>query len=369
MTIKVAFPFVGDNIGGSHVSAALLMRHLPKHGFAATALVHRHGQLSAWLGERGLAVVETDLPDLTAGTGGVSAVVRLAAIAPSLAWFLRRNDFRLLHSNDGRTTSTWMPAARLAGIRGVAHQRTRWSISQLAYRTTRMADVLIAISDFVRDSMPAELRSRATLIANPFSFDAPLRQVGRKTLEELTGKTAPTVAFVGTLQAQKRPDIFLRAAALIHRVRADVRFVVIGREGELGGQMRQLRSELGLVDAVAFTGFRPDALELLAGCDLLLAPAVNEGQGRAVIEAMTCSVPVVAARSGGHPSIIQSGSTGLLVPPDDAPALAEAAIGLLDRPEMGVALARAALAWVRSTFSAEVHARNVASQYRTLLPG
>lgn len=367
MTIRVAFPFVGDSIGGSHVSAALLMRHLPEQGFAPIAVVHGRGALSDWLGARGLPVICTDLPFLLPGIGGVSAIVRLATIAPRLALFLRRNGMRLVHVNDGRTTTTWMPACRLAGSKAIAHQRTRWSPSRLAYRTMRMADVIIAISKYVLDSMPADLKRRTAVIANPFDLNVPVREEGRLALEPLIGSSAPVVAFIGTLQHQKRPDIFLRTAALINRQRPDVRFLLIGRDGELGAEMRRLCAELGMSDAVKFIGFRSDVLPLLAGCDVLLAPAVDEGQGRAVIEAMTCGVPVIAADSGGHSDIIKSGATGLLVQPDNAEELATAALHVLDQPENSHALANAASTWAKSAFSPMAHAQLVAAEYRRLL--
>ena len=126
MTNRVGFPFVGDNVGGSHVSAALLMRDLPGQGFAPVALVHRRGLLSDWLEGRGLSVLYTNLPFLPPGTGGLSAVARLAAISPRLVRFLRQQRLNLLHTNDGRTALTWLPACRLAGVKTVAHQRTRW---------------------------------------------------------------------------------------------------------------------------------------------------------------------------------------------------------------------------------------------------
>jgi glycosyltransferase involved in cell wall biosynthesis len=368
MSNRVAFLFVGDSIGGSHISASLLMRQLPEHGFAPFAFVHRHGMLSDWLNDRGLQVVCHDLPFLPPGSGGIPAILRLATITPRLALFLRQNDIRLAHTNDGRTAATWMPACRLAGTKAIAHQRTRWVPSRLANWTMRLADRIIPISNFVRNSMPLDVQERAAVVANPFDFDVPGREAGRSAVESLIGSAAPVVAFVGTLQSQKRPEIFLGAAARINRRRPDVRYLMVGRDGEVGAEMRRLCAEYGLSDVVTFAGFRSDVLTLLAGSAVLLAPAVDEGQGRAVIEAMICGVPVVAADSGGHSEIIKAGTTGFLVKPDDAEGLATAALSILERPELAKAIARAACDWVRSAFSPTVHARAVADEYRRCWP-
>jgi glycosyltransferase involved in cell wall biosynthesis len=125
--------------------------------------------------------------------------------------------------------------------------------------------------------------------------------------------------------------------------------------------------ELGLDGIATFAGFRPDAGEWLAGCDLLLAPAVEEGHGRTLVEAMTAGVPVVAASSGGHLEIIEPGRTGILVAPDDPQASAQAALTLLAEPARARALADSAQRWAQANFSAAAHAEAVAAVYRSLL--
>jgi glycosyltransferase involved in cell wall biosynthesis len=131
--------------------------------------------------------------------------------------------------------------------------------------------------------------------------------------------------------------------------------------------MRTLCSELGLAEVASFAGFRADAPALLAGCDLLLAPAVNEGHGRTLIEAMMAGVPVVAAKSGGHSEIVQHERTGLLAPADDSEALANAALSLLAAPGRAKIMSQAARAWAVGKFSPAAHADAVADVYRRCL--
>jgi glycosyltransferase involved in cell wall biosynthesis len=360
----IAFPFIGDSIGGSHISASLLMSAIATKGFAPVAIVHRAGLLTDWLMQRGVEVVVTNLPHLSAG--GVAALLRMAPVTLKLAGFLRERDVALVHANDGAMITTWMAAARLAGCTAVAHRRTKWSPSRLPHFALRLADRIIAISDFVRDSMPEGLRRRTAVIANPFDFSVPSRQQARAAAILLAGADVPLVAFVGTLQAQKRPDVFLRAAQAIRRQRPDARFLVIGRDGGQADQSRTLAEQLGVADAVVFAGFRSDATLLLGGCDLLLAPAVDEGQGRSLVEAMAAGVPVVAAASGGHCELVHA-NTGVLVTPDDPQTLARAALDLLDHPEKARGITEAARLWAQNTFSVEAHAAAVIAIYRQLL--
>ena len=365
MTLRVAFPFVGDSIGGSHVSAALLMRALVARNISPVAVVHREGPLTEWLRQRGIETLQAKLPYFAAG--GAMAAISIAAAAPSLARYLRQHDFQLVHANDGRMIATWMPAARYAGHVGIAHRRTKWSNSRLAHVSLRLASKIIAISDYVRDSLPDGLRRRACVIHNPFADTAPARAEVRRKVVDLSGKDGTLIAFVGTLQAQKRPAVFLRAAASIRRNWPDARFLMIGQPGQLDGEMRHLCAELGLADVTVFLGFRAEASELLAGCNLLLAPAIDEGHGRALVEAMIAGTPVIAARSGGHIEILQHGRTGLLVAPDDADEMAQAALSLLAAPDRANSMSVAAQAWARGEFSPAAHAEAVAKVYREFL--
>ncbi len=369
MTRRVMFPFVGDTIGGSHISAALLMGELGAFGFSPLAVVHRDGPLVSWLTSQGIEVKRADLPLLSGASARIATLARLGTMAPHLVRFLRREQISIVHANDGRMIATWMPATRIAGAAAVAHRRTVWSRSRLAHLALRLAHRIIAISAFVRDSLPGDLQRRSIVIENPFKDDCPSRAVARRTVLQLVnaGDDVPVIVFVGTLQEQKRPATFLQAAQIIHRQRPDVRFLLIGRDGDQSASVRLLVDELGLSHRLIFTGFRDDVAMLLAGSDLLLAPAVNEGHGRSLIEAMLSDVSVVASASGGHLEAIKQGETGVLVRADDTQAFADAALDILNHPAKSQSIAAAARQWARQKFSPAKHAAVVASVYCALL--
>ncbi len=91
----------------------------------------------------------------------------------------------------------------------------------------------------------------------------------------------------------------------------------------------------------------------LRGCRLLVMPSLSEGFGLAAAEALACGVPVVATRASSLPEIVLHRRTGLLVPVDDAPALAAAMRELLDDPTTARALGAAGRAHVARNFSRE----------------
>ena len=365
--IRVAFPFVGDTIGGSHVSSLLLMQHLATEGFDPTAIVHTEGALAPWLDRHATKVLRIDLPFVSAQERGLSAVPSLIWGAVKLARFLCKNNFSIVHANDGRMIASWMPAARLAKVVGIAHRRTVWGHSRLALLALRSATRVVAISNYVKNSLPDIVKRRSTVVLNPIGTKGPAREQGQMLVRQLVGRDGPVVAFVGTLQEQKQPGVFIEAAALIHQQRPDVHFLMVGRESAMGAQLLDQVRKLGLSTNLSLTGFRADAWSLIAGSDMLMAPAINEGHGRTLIEAMLCGVPIVAAASGGHSEVVANGKTGLLVEPGSPQAFAQAVLRLLENRGERERLSNAGLSWAREFASPAAHAAAIAGIYRQCL--
>src|SRR5262249_3721845 len=110
-------------------------------------------------------------------------------------------------------------------------------------------------------------------------------------------------------------------------------------------------SALGIADGVLFAGARDDVPELLASFDVFAFPSRFEGLCLAVIEAQAAGVPVVATPVGGIRETVVDGETGVLVPVDDAAALAEAILRLLGDPQERRRLSEEARRRVHDTFS------------------
>ena len=155
-----------------------------------------------------------------------------------------------------------------------------------------------------------------------------------------TGDLRPIVMYVGRFTAVKRLPLLLQAYARARpRLRSPAALVIWGgHAGELEGEHpRAVTARLGL-DDVFFVGWRGhDDLPLgLAAADVVVLPSVNESFGQSAIEAMACGVPVIATRSGGPPSFINTDPgrpTGWLVEPDDEAELTEALVEALSRPD------------------------------------
>jgi glycosyltransferase involved in cell wall biosynthesis len=143
------------------------------------------------------------------------------------------------------------------------------------------------------------------------------------------------IASVARLEPQKNPLGLVEAFA--RALGNDPRWhLLMAGGGSLRDATAALAARLGIAKRVHLLGVRADIPELLAACDLFAMAADWEGSPMAVIEAMASGLPVVATNVGGVPELVEHGSTGLLVPPENPEALAEslAALALDERRRM-----------------------------------
>lgn len=182
------------------------------------------------------------------------------------------------------------------------------------------------------------------------------------------------VLFVGRLIQRKGPDLLLQAAALM--AERPIRFTLIG-EGPERERLERLIVDLKLESRVRLLGSQaPESVaELLAQSHLLALPArrdwkgEEEGLGMVLLEAMARGRPVVTTPTGGIPDAVRDGETGLLVPPDDPAALAEAIAYLLDNPGVSSRLAAQGRRWVEEHASRASAGRRYAELYREAVAG
>jgi len=157
----------------------------------------------------------------------------------------------------------------------------------------------------------------------------------------------PLVLFAGRLEPIKGVDILLQAMARIAAQGHPARLCVVGGnlESEAGQRLVSLRTELGLQDRVTFCGAQEQFLlpYYYSAADVVAMPSFYESFGMVAIEAMACGRPVVASRAGGLQFTIQDGENGLLVPPGDDQALAEALLRILTDPDLADCLGRRAM--------------------------
>jgi glycosyltransferase involved in cell wall biosynthesis len=151
---------------------------------------------------------------------------------------------------------------------------------------------------------------------------------------------APVVGTAGRLIPIKGSNFLIEAAAEVIKQKPETVFVFLG-EGELQKQMEERALQLGIRDNVIFLGWRPEVASVMSTFDVFAFPSLNEGMGKALVEAMAMGKPVVASNVSGIRDLVVNGENGFLVPPAQPDPLARKITYLLEHPQVRLAFGTA----------------------------
>jgi glycosyltransferase involved in cell wall biosynthesis len=182
----------------------------------------------------------------------------------------------------------------------------------------------------------------------------------------------PVVGIVGHIQDWKGQHLVVEAVARARERCPGLRCLIVGgvhrRGAEYAAALRERIATLGLGAHVILTGPRGDVPACMDAMDIVLHASVTpEPFGRVLIEAMALGKPVIAPREGGPCLVVVDGETGLLVPPRDEAALADAILQLIADPARRAAMGRAGRTRVEAVFDIRHHVRAVEALFDDIL--
>lgn len=381
---RICFPFGGGAIGGSHISATKLIQQLDRSRFSPLIVLHYgSGQFADFLRSEGLEFVtlsDTRFFGDSAGvpkTQGKGQTMSACVDQWRMARFLRQNNVRIVHTNDGAMHVSWALPARLAGAKLLWHHRGSHDARGVRFLAPVAADRIVGVSAYALSEVRRLKRAarKTSVIYSPFDADAePIDKAhAHEALTSELGVAPHTrlLGFFGHFIDRKRPLMFVETVARIAQARPDLPVMGLmfglplteGMEEQIAARAKAL----GVTDKLRVMGFRYPSAPLMTGCDIHVVPAVNEPFGRSLIEAMLLGTPVVAAASGGNIEAIDHGVTGMLVKPDDPDAMAQAVVGLIDAPDRLAAIASQALLLASRRYEADQHVSQVSAIYHSLL--
>jgi glycosyltransferase involved in cell wall biosynthesis len=238
---------------------------------------------------------------------------------------------------------------------------------------------------YIEKGVPADAVDLIYYGSNAARFDPAHVDRGRIRRELGVGDDVPIIGMVAYFYPPSRPhpavspamvnrgikghDVLLKAVPLVLAKLPDARFVLVGDGwGERGKayrlEMEALAASLGIAHSVTFLGHRLDVPDLLAGFDVALQCSLSENLGGA-IEALMMQAPLIVSRTGGLVDAVRDEETGLVVPPDDPPALAAAICRLIDDRALAQRLAAAGRKLMLERFTAARTGADLDDLYRS----
>jgi len=390
---RVLFVNPGRALGGAEHSLLLLLQGLRARSIEANVAVFGKGPFRDRLSALGIPTVDVPLPRwarvagryrLPAGpvggaalmAGSLPAALRLAAVA-------RQVGADVIHTNGMKAHLLGGLAGRLVRVPVIWHLRdfppAGWAGCTFHEAARLLPEMILSPSEAVAASVRLPGRRRPRAIPDPVDLDRFHLGIPRDRIRRELGIVGeePLIGMIGHLTPWKGHEVFLEIARAVADRVPHARFVVVGgsiyeTHGHAGypETLRQKTAALGLSDRVRFLGIIDDIADLLAGLDVLVhTPTAPEPFGRVLAEAMAVGRPVVAARCGGIPEVVEDGVTGLLVPSADVGAFAAAVVRLLEDPVLCRRLSGAGRQRAEARFGIEAHTVSVLEAYRTVLEG
>ncbi|MCA9905669.1 MAG: glycosyltransferase family 4 protein [Anaerolineae bacterium] len=241
-------------------------------------------------------------------------------------------------------------AARMAGVPVIVHtfhghvfesyfsKLTTGVFINMERIAAQMSDTIITLTDSLRrdlaDKYHVARKGRITVLPLGLelsSFVSTPRRGGTFRQQFGIKPDAPLMGIVGRLVPIKNHALFLKAAARVRERYPDARFVIVG-DGELRADLEGQVDDMGLRDAVIFTGWLRELEPVYSDLDVLVMSSLNEGTPVSVIEALASGCPIVSTDVGGTSDLLEHGALGTLVPSGDAAALADGICAVLDNP-------------------------------------
>lgn len=266
-----------------------------------------------------------------------------------LTRLIKARRFDIIHAHLSSASFIGSLAGRLT------HTRCAATVHGLTYAGWyRFADRLIAVSEAVKAHLMSQgiAERKIRVIHNGI----PLERYQPRPLSEAKlacgfSLDVPRVGIFGRLSPVKGHSVALTAWPRVLRRFPNARLMLVG-EGNTEQELRRQAEQLAITDSVEFVGFVTDPRALMAACDVVTMPSRSEGLSLVALEAMALERPLVVSDAGGLIEVITHEETGLVVPREDAPRLADALLRVLDDAALAARLGAAGRARVSAHFSA-----------------
>jgi len=333
------------HIYGGALQVLYLAQGLQERGVQSVVMVPKGSEVARAAKQRWLRVEEFPYR----GEGDLMAL-------PRLAWRFSRADVELVHLHSRRGADTfgavaaYLARAPMILTRRVESREVGWIVGAKYGLYRRVVAVSAAVRDvLVEQGVPGEKIALVHSAVDASDWQEPCSVAERDREFDLEAG-ALAGAMVAQLISIKGHWVLIDALAILKRRGLTPNVVLFGR-GRLEQNVVALAEVAGVAGQIRFAGFRNDLHQWLGSFDFCVHPSFREALGVAVLQAGAAGIPVVGARVGGIPEIIEDGRTGVLFPPGDAGALATAITRIVKDREAARAMGERARARIEARFS------------------
>jgi glycosyltransferase involved in cell wall biosynthesis len=324
------------DVGGSSENTVLSVSRMPREEFPSSLIAGKTTDPPQGLAEtlRRAGVPWLEIRELRRPVSPVADCLAFLRLRQAI----RQQRPDIVHTHSSKGGFLGRLAARVEGVRRIVHTPhghvfhgyfsaalTR-AFTLLERMAAPWTDRIVTLSDEeARDHLRRGIGTPGQFVTIPSGVELETVVAARPTRLVPDG---PVVAAVARLVPVKGLHHLIETAPAVLRHCPRARFLLVG-EGEMRPALEARVRAKGLQERILFTGFRADVASVMAGTDLVVLPSINEGMGRVLVMAMALGKPIVATRVGGVAELLGDGEAGLLVPPRDPAALAEAITALL----------------------------------------
>lgn len=380
MKAKVLLTITQSEFGGAQKYVYHLATGLPKDRYDITVACGPGGLLIPKLQEAGVqvALIPHLVRDLISPWSDLLAFFEILRL-------IQERRFHIVHTVSTKAGLLGRLAAKLTGVPVILLTAQGFVLNEpmnilgkaLFIIVERVggvvSDAIIAVSEVDRlTGIKYGVISSAKIVtihngldAQPFESPSP-STIANKREEVGLSSSRKVIGIVANFYVTKGLRYFIQAAARVREVFPEARFVIVG-DGERRRELEVLTAQLSLNSSVLFLGQRNDVPELLPLFDVFVLSSVKEGFPFALLEAMAAARPIVATTVGGIPEVIKDGESGLLVPPRDPEALAQAIVTLLSDGDKAQRMGLAARERVLTHFTLERMLSETEQLYQQLL--
>jgi glycosyltransferase involved in cell wall biosynthesis len=393
------------SLSGGEIALLRFISALDRKAFEPGVVLFSDGNLVAALREISIEPIIMPLPaevldarkeSLTRGLlFRFGALLGVAKHISSVRELILREKPALVHTNSLKADIIGGIAARLAGVPVIWHIHDRIAPDYLPpftaalFRTLSrlIPNYVIANSQATMKTLQLPPGKKAASVVycgieKPDSVDkkdtvaahaiGAVKDISAAKDNTKDGECAETVGLIGRISPWKGQKEFIDAAAIVLRERSQTRFEITGSpmfgEDDYLLELHRQIEKLGLADSVRLTGFSNDISDVLSRLTVFVhASVLPEPFGQTVLEAMAAGVPCIATNAGAIPEIVDHEETGLLVPPGDAAAMAQAILRLLRDREFALQLAARAQKIACERFDITLAAGRIQRIYESIL--